>query len=289
MYAVIVNPAAGNGAALSRLKEVEAALSSRGLKYLVERAQTSEDASSAARYWFSQPIEGIVAVGGDGTIFDVVNGFEASDVPLIFVSCGTGNDFVRSLGLPSDSIEALRVQLDAPLRRIDVGAMNGIRFLNVSGTGFDVDVLRHAEQYKRESSGLRPYLRGLRDAVRAYRPAEAHISIDDGPERRMRFAILSVSNGRYIGGGMKAVPSAVVDDGLLDVVIVRPIPRPLILPLIAFYIAGLHVALRFGRLRRCRKLRIRRPGMTINLDGELRGADEARYEILPGALAVRIP
>ena len=144
MYAVIVNPAAGNGAALSRLKEVEAALSSRGLKYLVERAQTSEDASSAARYWFSQPIEGIVAVGGDGTIFDVINGFEASDVPLIFVSCGTGNDFVRSLGLPSDSIEALRVHLDAPLRRIDVGAMNGIRFLNVSGTGFDVDVLRHA-------------------------------------------------------------------------------------------------------------------------------------------------
>ena len=210
-------------------------------------------------------------------------------MPLLFVSCGTGNDFVRCLNLPRDPIEALKCQLDAPVTRIDLGKMNDLYFINVSGTGFDVDVLRHAEKYKRQYSGLRPYLQGLIEAVKTYRPMTAMLSFDGGPEERATFAILSVGNGRYIGGGMKAVPDADPGDGLFDVVIVKPVPRPAILPLIAFFIAGKHVDLRVARLRRCRRLSVRCANMTVNLDGELRVADAARYELLPGALAVRIP
>ena len=88
---------------------------------------------------------------------------------------------------------------------------------------------------------------------------------------------------------MKAVPYAKVDDGLFDVVTVRPVSKPAIFVLIAFYIAGKHVAMKLGKLRRCRKISIRRKNMTLNLDGELRNADSACFELLPGALCVRVP
>ena len=186
-------------------------------------------------------------------------------------------------------MEALKCQLDAPTGRIDVGKMNDFYFLNVAGTGFDVDVLRNAEKYKAKSTGLRTYLFGLFDAIRDFRPMTALVSFDDGPEEEVSFSILSIGNGRYIGGGMKAVPDAKLDDGLFDVVTVRPVSKPAIALLIALYIAGKHIAIGLGRLRRCRKLSIRHPGMTVNLDGELFSADSARFELLPNALCVRVP
>lgn len=289
LYVLILNPDAGCGKALACLGEVEALLRQRGMEYRVDRADEPEEATRFAQRAVEEACEGVIIVGGDGTIFNVANSVAGSEVPMLFVSCGTGNDFIRSLNLPADPVEALRVQLDAPLHRIDVGRMNELYFPNVSGTGFDVDVLRHADQYKKTCTGLTPYLRGLRDAVREYRPQTAMLSFDGGPEERTSFAILSVGNGRYIGGGMKAVPDAQVDDGLFDVVIVKPVRRWMILPLIVFFILGKHIALHVGRMRRCKRLSIRCEGMTINLDGELRSADCARYELLPGALKVRLP
>lgn len=286
---LILNPTAGRGASQARLREVEDRLRRRGLEYRVVQTDRSADTTQAVRQAAAEAPEGIVVIGGDGTIFDAVNGMAGSGTPLLFVSCGTGNDFVRSLNLPRDPIEALELQLDAPERRIDVGKMNELRFMNVSGTGFDVDVLRHAERYKQKYNGLLPYLRGLADALKSYRPMTAMISFDGGPEERASFAILSVGNGRYIGGGMKAVPDADPGDGLFDVVIVKPVPRWVIPLLIAFFIAGKHIALRMARVRRCRRFSVRCAGMTLNLDGELRVADAARYELLPGALTVRVP
>ena len=116
-----------------------------------------------------------------------------------------------------------------------------------------------------------------------------HVSFDDCPEEELSFSILSIGNGRYIGGGMKAVPDAKPDDGLFDVVTVRPVSKPAIVLLIALYIAGKHLKIGLGKLRRCRKLSIRRQGMTLNLDGELISADAACFELLPSALCVRVP
>ena len=289
MYTLIVNPTAGRGAAAQLLEKVEALLKERGLGYAVHFAAEPMDAVRIARTLATERPEGIIALGGDGTLFEIINGMIGSDVPLLFVSCGTGNDFVRTLKLPKDPLEALRQQLDAPIGRIDVGRMNDLYFLNVAGTGFDVDVLRNAEKYKAKYTGLRTYLFGLFDAIRDFRPMTAHVSFDDGPEEEVSFSILSIGNGRYIGGGMKAVPDAKLDDGLFDVVTVRPVSKPVIALLIAIYITGKHVKVGLGRLRRCRKLSIRRPGMTVNLDGELFSTDHARFELLPKALCVRVP
>lgn len=262
----------------------------RKIEHRIERAGEHESVTEIARRVANEKLEGIIIVGGDGTIFDAINGLSGnSQIPLLFVSCGTGNDFVRSLRLPKDPIAALELQLELPVRKIDLGKMNEFYFVNVAGTGFDVEVLRNTEKYKRNHMGLRAYLRGLRDALKAYCPMKAWVSFEDGPEEQLVFSILSVGNGRYIGGGMRAVPDAVVDDGFFDVVVVRPVVRQLIPLLIVFFIAGKHVLLRFGRVRRCTKLCIRKKGMTVNLDGELRNVDQARFTLLPLALSVRIP
>lgn len=289
MYTILLNPESGRGAALRQLADVEALLRRRGLEYQILRAESPEEATNYARSQSEAKVEGIIALGGDGTLFQIVNGMVHSDVPLLFVPCGTGNDFIRSLRLPKDPIEALKKQLDTPLSRIDVGRMNDIHFLNVSGTGFDVDVLRFADRYKSKYSGLKAYLLALRDAFQMYRPTQAYISQDDNPEELARFALISIGNGRYFGGGMKAVPAAEVRDGLFDVVIVKPVKKAAIPVLLAFYIAGKHIAIKMASVRRCKKLTIRSKGMTLNLDGELIQADEACFELLPGALAVRIP
>lgn len=289
MYTLIINPESGQGAALANLPSVLSVLEERKLEYQILKAKSPEDATAYARRACAENAEGIIAIGGDGTLFQIVNGMDSSDVPMIFVPCGTGNDFIKSLKLPSDPAEALRVQLDAPLSHIDVGQMNDIRFLNVSGTGFDVDVLRYAEKYKQKHRGLKAYLFALAEALKHYRPTTAMVSIDDGPEEHLCFSIISIGNGRFFGGGMKAAPFADVQDGLFDVIIVKPVRKFMIPPLLAVYIPGKHITVRMATLKRCTKLTIRCEGMTLNLDGELRDADHARFELLKGALAVRIP
>lgn len=289
MYKLIVNPTSGQGASMKRLADIENLLRERGIAYEVKVADSPEEATRIASCAAQDVLEGVIAIGGDGTLFRIVNGMVNSSVPLLFVSCGTGNDFVRCLNLPADPLEALRLQLDSPVTRVDVGRMNDTCFLNVSGTGFDVDVLRQADRYKAKYAGLKPYLYGLYAALKQYKPMTAMVSIDDEPESEAKFAIISIGNGRYFGGGMKAVPEARINDGLFDVIIVNPVCKLAVLPLLAFYITGKHVVIKLAKLRRCRKLTIRRPGMTLNLDGELIDADVARYELLPAALTVRIP
>ena len=289
MYTLIINPESGQGAALLNLPAILAVLEKRGLEFQVLKATSPEDATEYARRACSENAEGVIAIGGDGTLFQIVNGMHSSAVPMIFIPCGTGNDFIKSLNLPTNPVEALEAQLDAPVSQLDVGQMNDIRFLNVSGTGFDVDVLRYVDKHKKKHKGLKAYLFALYDALKTYRPMTAMVSIDDGPEEPVSFAILSIGNGRFIGGGMKAVPYAEVADGLFDVVIVKPVRKFMILPLIALYIAGKHIAIKLATLKRCKRLTIRCDGMTVNLDGELRNTDCARFELLSGALAVRIP
>lgn len=289
VYTLILNPTSGGGTSINRVPEIEALLQKRSLSYQLKRAQTPEEATEFARQAALEGAEGVIAIGGDGTLFQIANGLAGSDVPMLFASCGTGNDFIKAIHLPKDPLQALEIQLDCPRSKIDLGRVNEYYFLNVSGTGFDVDVLRHVEKYKNQRSGLLPYVLALRDAVKSYRPTTAMVSIDGAPEEPLRFSILSIGNGRYIGGGMKAVPDADVRDGLFDVVIVAPVPKWAILFLIPFYITGKHISLKLAKLRRCKKITLRSNGMTLNLDGELRGTDFARFELLESALTVRLP
>ncbi len=289
MVAVIVNPIAGqgNGAALGKriLRELE----SRGMQARLFETEREGDGTLKARRALESGAELAVCVGGDGTLSEVVGELASRDIPLLIVPAGTGNDFARAFGLPGDPMEALRRQLDGQRTRIDLGAVNGRAFLNVSGSGFDVDVLRKVRELRSVYPGEKAYRKAVIAVLGHYHPFEAELSVDGEAWEQVRATIVEIANGRYIGGGMHVAPGARLDDGLLDVVVVGCVwgwAIPLLLPL---FILGAHVRLPIARVRRAKRVTLRRAGMVVNIDGRLEAMDEARFEILPGALTVMRP
>ena len=108
----------------------------------------------------------------------------------------------------------------------------------------------------------------------------------NGKTEKRSVTIISVGNGRYFDGGMMPVPHAEIDDGLFDVIYVDKLSRLGILKFLGKFIKGKHADLPIAHEARCKALTIRCPGMTINMDGELREMDAAEYELLPGALQI---
>lgn len=290
MHSIIINPASGGGAAVRRLAELENMLIGRGMEYRVNATRRPGDAEKMAALAVRDGLEGVIAVGGDGTFSEIVNGLGESGLEMLFAPCGTGNDFMRMFDMPADMLKALEKQLDSPARRIDLGLCNDRYFLNVTGCGFDVDVLTAAENYKGKASALGAYLRGAYSAIRNYRPMDVKISIDGSEMQAARATIISIGNGSFIGGGMKAVPGSRVDDGLLDVMLAGPVSRLSIYVLLLLFAAGRHTLLkRIVKTVRCKTLRIERPGMQMESDGEIFKCDSADIRVLPGALRTRLP
>ena len=288
MLYIIVNETAGSGAGAAAFRDVCALLREMKIPFRSDRTEAPGHAARLADAAVSAGETDIVCVGGDGTLSEVVNGIAGRFVTLYFVPCGTGNDFVKVLNLPKDPVEALRVQLAGSPRKIDIGRLNSLYFINVSGSGFDVEVLRQAARFKKLGKGILPYLLGIFAALRRFRALPVEI-ITEGKTEKAEVTIFSVGNGCYIGGGMKAVPHALPDDGLFDVVIARKFSRPAILRMLSKFIPGKHTSLPGIREFRCREITFRCPGMVLDVDGELIPMDEARYQLLPGALGVRLP
>ena len=288
MLYVIANELAGSGRGAETLRQVKALLEARGIPYQCMTTERPGHATELAREALAQDASEIVSLGGDGTNFEIVNGLGGRLATLYFVPCGTGNDFAKKLNLPKDPLEALRVQLEGKPRRIDVGQVNEYCFLNVSGCGFDVEVLRQADRFKKLGKGMLPYLLGIFAALKSFRPLPVEWTTGSLTEKQ-EVTIYTLGTGSSFGGGMKAVPHAVIDDGLFDRIIADRMSRLSILKLLTRFINGKHTDLPQVREDRCAEVTVRCPGMTVNIDGELVQMDEARYRILPGALEIRLP
>ena len=289
MVAIVMNPASGSGGGRSLLAALSAQLAGRGMEARVFATQASGDERRQAELALEAGATAIVCVGGDGTLSEVVGALAGKDAALYIVPSGTGNDFARAFGLPREPVAALAAQLDGTPERIDLGTINGKPFLNVSGSGFDVEVLRKTEELKSVYPGETAYRKAVLAVVSRYRAMEAELSIDGRPFERRRVTIAEFANGQYIGGGMRVAPDARENDGLLDVVTVVPVWHGLIPLLLPLFILGVHVRLPLARSVRAREAVLRCKGMTVNIDGRLEQMDEARYAVLPGALRVMRP
>ena len=288
MLYIIANETAGSGNGAVTLRRVREMLEKKGIPFRADSTQRPGHARELAEAAAAAGEKEIACLGGDGTLSEVVRGLGGRFVTLYLIPCGTGNDFAKVFSLPKDPVAALEAQLTGTPRPVDVGRLNGECFINVSGSGFDVEVLRQAGRFKRLGKGLLPYLLGILAALRKFRALPVEITAE-GKTTREEVTIFSVGNGCYIGGGMKAVPHALPDDGLFDVVIAEKFSRRKILRLLTKFIPGKHTSLPGVREFRCREITFRCPGMVLDVDGELIPADEARYEILPGALEIRTP
>ncbi len=283
-YAFVVNPIAGTGFALEAMEHIEQKLQAENRAYRVFQTEAPGHGTVIAADLARDPeVTAVISVGGDGTAEEVAAGLKHTQKPMGIIPAGTGNDFIKSAGIPSDPLQALDRIFSGQAKATDTGMVNDRFFLNVCGTGFDVTVLDYAEEEKKKHRGLTPYFLGLLKAIFHYQSVSLSIEAD-GQCETGTYLIASIANGKYIGGGIPICPDADIQDGKLDLVLIRHIPRWKI-PL---YLPGLMTskALRFSITRHMLVNRVVIEGnkMRINIDGSIVSRDSASFMVEPGSL-----
>lgn len=285
MLTFIVNPTAGNGYALKIQNKMQQEMIKRGrddFRFVV--TEKAGHATELARLAAAEPdCEGVIAVGGDGTAFEVACGLMHTGVGLGIIPAGTGNDFIKTVGIPKNPLEALEFILTHQARPVDVGGLNDRLFLNVCGTGFDVTVLDYTLAAKKFCRGLLPYLIGLIRGIVHYRPVHVRFTADGVTEER-ELLICSVANGRFFGGGIAICPDATADDGLLDLIVVEHQPRWRLPFLVPALLMGKILTFSITTHKRCKEVEIISEGMRLNVDGEIINMDSASFRVMQGAL-----
>lgn len=245
--------------------------------------------------------DGFVVVGGDGMVNLGANMVAGTTVPLGIVSSGTGNDTARSLNLPFDdtaaSVAALGEALQHEPRVIDAAIM---RFADpVTGApterwfacslsaGFDASVNERANRMKHPRGPSR-YIIALVIELARLKPYHYTLTLD-GEQLEVDANMVSIGNGVSLGGGMMITPDAKMDDGLLDVMIVRPLSRINFLRIFPSVFKGTHVTRKEVSIIRARTVRIEGQGVVITADGESVGPAPVDVELVPGALRVLAP
>jgi YegS/Rv2252/BmrU family lipid kinase len=279
-------------------------LHAEGFRYEAAFTQERGHAVELTRAALKAGFDLIVAVGGDGTLNEVVNGMlleggQAAnpEAALGVISTGTGADFVRTAGIPRDSVEAATCLARATgIVPLDIAEMNYDRdgrqvsryFANVAGMGFDAEVVERTERGGKRGGGTLPYLSTLIGTISTYRNKDVELCIDDG-KLQERVNSIVICNGQYFGGGMRVGPNATLDDGFLDVILIGDMNTFEVLVNTPKIYNGTHLSLAKVSEYRARIVRvIPRQRMMIQADGELIGEGAATFRIHPAALKLRV-
>jgi diacylglycerol kinase (ATP) len=297
---VIANPRAGRGRVGQELPELERQLLARRLAHRIRETEGPGDATALAREALDDGVRFLVAVGGDGTVQEVVNGMLEADGPVTddavlgVVAAGSGSDFVRTFGLPGDAARAARHREGDRRYPIDVikveyrdGDTVRIRYVpNIAEVGLGAEVVRRAERFPRWMGRSR-YFWGFWLSVGGYRPREVTV----GADRKSfhgRANNVVVANCQFYGGGMKISPRSYPGDGLLDVQISTG-PKSEAFTLLPKIYRGEHLPHPHIRELRGREIRVdaERP-LPVEGDGEVLGTTPATFTVLPQVLTLKI-
>lgn len=236
---LVFNPAAGRGKARRHVDEIERYLVWRGASVDVHASASPGDLtrvvaeSSASRY------DRVVICGGDGTIHHAVREFDLSHGTLGIVPLGSGDDFATVLRIPRHTRKACDIVLDGHTREVDVALANGTRYLGVAGLGFDSVVAAYAQNVK-FLRGSAVYLYSIFRVLPRFTPHRVTVRID-GVTREAPVMFAVVGNSRQYGGGIRIVPAASIDDGVLDYCIVHRTSRFQLLKTLPRAYNGSHV------------------------------------------------
>ncbi|XUW99835.1 MAG: diacylglycerol kinase family protein [Dehalogenimonas sp.] len=295
---VIVNPAAGCGASAKHWPHIKRQLEKLGIKYDVVFTERIGHAIELAREAAKGHYNYIVAVGGDGTINEVVNGLLAvpgHNVALGVVNTGTGSDFVRSLGIPRDPDRACHHLLSDKRIKVDVGVIewgiNGTAgrryFVNAAGVGFDAEATETRRNLPRIFRGPVSYVVGVFKTLVAYRNKRINIKLDETDERHKKVLSVIVANGKYFGGGMKVAPAAELGDQLFEVLTIGDIGKFELVQAFPRVYKGTHITHPKVKVERASKVDLSSiERLLLQADGEIIGEGAFSFSLLPGALSV---
>jgi YegS/Rv2252/BmrU family lipid kinase len=238
-------------------------------------------------------------VGGDGSVNEVANGIaEVENVQMAVVPRGTGRDFSRTFGIPRDLDRALEVAREGKAREIDLGRVTfrtwaggegHAWFANVASAGISGAIAKRANETSKALGGKVSYYWATLTVFAGWQIGEMRVLVDD-EARRGRMIDAMVANGRYLAGGMKMCPDAEPDDGLFDVLLIGDVTKRDLLFTLPKSYGGRHLPHPRLELLRGRVVTVDADEpLPVELDGEQPGTTPARFEIVAGALRVRVP
>jgi diacylglycerol kinase (ATP) len=289
---VIANPRSGRGKVAAHLPEIERILTDAQLSYRIVRTTHPGHATEVARDALARGERYLVAVGGDGTVHEVVNGMldgggpVAADAVLGVVAAGSGCDLVRSFGLPGDTLQAARHLAGDQVRPIDVGRVTYTDgpaevtryFPNIAEAGLGGAVVARAARLPAVLGPAR-YLAGFWLTLPGFRPATVRLDVD-GQAYQWRAHNVVVANCRFYGGGMQISPKSEPDDGALDVLVMVGPKSDAFTTLPKVY-RGTHLPHRNVAELRASRVRVEAdPPFLIEADGESLGTTPATFEII---------
>ncbi|UCE89892.1 MAG: lipid kinase YegS [Pseudomonadota bacterium] len=282
----------GKSAGLPAVREAVQRVREEGTELEVRVTWEGGDAARLAREACHESVERVIAGGGDGSVHEVLNGMLKADAPECpafgILPLGTANDFATSCGIPKDLAEALRLAVNGTPVPVDVGRANEHYFMNVASGGFGAAVTTATPlNVKRLLGGAAYTLMGMIMAVN-FQPHEGRLVLPDA-EHEMRALVGAVGNGRQAGGGQVLAPSAFIDDGLLDVLVVREFPMDK-LGAVVDELENLAGDGEFVSYYQVPWLESHSSGkMPINLDGEPIAVESVRFEVVPKAIQLVVP
>ena len=290
MYCIIFNPTAGAGRSHKAMQIVEHILKKRLIDYVVKETMYKEHAISIAKEAAGKGYDGIIGVGGDGTMLELAQAIHDTDEILGIIPAGTGNDFREAIGVPGNPADALEIILSGHNKRIDIGLLNNKKcFLNVAGTGFDVDVLRNTNRVRRVFTGGIAYFLGIVMSIIGYKNLKLDIIID-GKKIERTVLLIAVANGKCFGGGLNISPASDVQDGYFNVIILNRVAKWRILIELPKLKHGeldkISVAERFV----CNHITIGcEKKQAFDIDGDIYGETPMTFTLKPRALSVFCP
>lgn len=300
----VVNPKSANGATGKRWGELAAQIARTLSDFGVEFTKGPMDAAHLARQAVKAGYECVVAVGGDGTINEVVNGFFEDDrainpqAALGVLPRGTGGDFRKTFRWDLDFDAAVRRLKTPDTRPFDVGrlefvAHDGSRavryFANICSFGVSGVVDEEVNRTSKALGGKLSFMWGSLKALSKYRDQVVDVSFDGKPPETIPVTTLAVANGKYFGGGMKVAPDADVSDGQFDVTIWSGYGlSDFVLKSGGIY-SGDHLKWKGTRTLRCREVKAdSKERVLIDCDGEQPGRLPCTMTLLPGAIRLKV-
>ncbi|OGQ29900.1 MAG: hypothetical protein A3I75_06265 [Deltaproteobacteria bacterium RIFCSPLOWO2_02_FULL_50_16] len=301
----IVNPTSGSGGGRKKWPSIQRCLQEEVGFVDFEYTDASGHAMILAQEALKNGANVILAVGGDGTINEVVNGFfDGGKVinpraVLGILPTGTGSDLVKTLQLPKSIKDQIRLIKGSSVKKIDIGwarylshdgKQEGRYFLNLASAGIGGDVCEKVNRMdSRIFRGSWAYLKVSLEKLIHYQPKEIRIVIDEEPPLKKKCSQIMVANGQFYGGGMHVAPKAAIDDGLFDVVIIGDLSFMDFLKAIPQLYGGtlhLHEKIHFQRARRVQL--DSSENVLIDIDGETPGRLPVLYEMIPKGLSIKM-
>ncbi len=283
--ALLTNPTAGKGKGAKARGAVLERLRGGGLSVLDLSGESADEALDLARSAVQDGVDALVVLGGDGMVHLGVQAVAETGIPLGIIPAGTGNDVARYFDLPrKDPVEAAEVVIRGESRQVDLARSGSKYFATVLCAGFDALVNERANRMTWPKGQMRYNIATLSE-LRVFRPLQYTLDLD-GTQLNIEAMMVSVGNGPSFGGGLRIAEGALLDDGMLDVIVIKPMSRGSLVRTYPKLFKGTHTTHPQYEHHLVRSVTVASPGITTYADGERFGDLPLTVECAPGAMTV---